>query len=56
MREYLKALDKQNKNNRVIVAQFAQERAIANTPHSPRSTDTLPQSEQNVNTKNICQQ
>ncbi len=37
-----------NKNNRVIVAQFAQERAIANTPHSPRSNDTVPQTKPSV--------
>ena len=32
-----------NKKNRVIVAQFASKEAIANTPHSPRITNSIPQ-------------
>ena len=33
-----------NKNNRVIVAQFTSKEAIANTPHSPRFNNSIPQS------------
>ena len=33
-----------NKKNRVTVAQFASKEAIANTPHSPRFEDSIPQS------------
>ena len=50
MPEYLKVLDKQNKNNRVTAAKH-QAMDVSTAPHSPRSTDTLSQSEQNVNTK-----
>ncbi len=33
----------ENKKDQVIAAQFAQKRAIAHTPHSPRSNNTVPQ-------------
>lgn len=42
MAEYLKALDKQNKKNRVIAAQH-QALDVATSPHSPRSSNTLSQ-------------
>ncbi len=38
-----------NKKNRVIVAQFASKEAIANTPHSPRFTNSIPHFEDSVN-------
>ena len=38
-----------NKKNRVIVAQFASKEAIANTPHSPRFTNSIPQPDDSVN-------
>ena len=37
------------KKNRVIVAQFASKEAIANTPHSPRFSNIISDSSQNVN-------
>ena len=40
------------KKNRVIVAQFASKEAIANTPHSPRFMDSMPQSSTSVKHKN----
>lgn len=38
-----------NKKNRVIVAQFASNEAIANTPHSPRFNNSIPHSDKFVN-------
>ena len=38
-----------NKNNRVIVAQFASKEAIASTPHSPRFNNSIPQNPEKVN-------
>lgn len=38
-----------NKKNRVTAAQFASQEAIANTPHSPRSTISISNSDQIVN-------
>lgn len=38
-----------NKKNRVTAAQFASQEAIANTPHSPRSTIIISNSDQIVN-------
>ena len=50
-KEYLEKLDVDFiKKNRVTVAQFAQEGAIANTPHSPRSNSTISQQNNNDNT------
>ena len=40
-----------NKKNRVTVAQFASDEAIANTPRSPQFTDIISQDEENVNNK-----
>ena len=37
-----------NKKNRVTVAQFASSEAIANTPHSPRFNNTIPQESSSV--------
>ncbi len=39
-----------NKKNRVTVAQFASKEAIANTPRSPRFKNSIPQSDDYVNT------
>ena len=39
-----------NKKNRVTVAQFASQEAIANTPRSPQFDDIIPQSSGSVNT------
>ncbi len=48
--EKFSALDVEyNKRNRVIVAQFASKEAIASTPHSPRSINSVPQNPPNVN-------
>lgn len=41
-----------NKKNRVTVAQFASNEAIANTPHSPQFDDRIPQEFSSVK-KNI---
>ncbi len=41
-----------NKKNRVIVAQFASKKAIANTPHSPQFDDTIPRKIESVKNEN----
>ncbi|MBR6208144.1 MAG: hypothetical protein IKQ69_04020 [Oscillospiraceae bacterium] len=49
----LGALDiTENKNNRVIAAQFTSKEVIANTPHSPRSDDSITQSSKKSNPQN----
>ena len=51
--EMLNALDvEKNKNNRVIAAQFVSQETIANTPHSPRSNNSIAQNAENVNSEN----
>lgn len=48
---YEVALDVEfNKKNRVTVAQFASDEAIANTPRSPRFDNIIPQTAEFVNT------
>ena len=42
-----------NKKNRVTVAQFASDEAIANTPRSPRINDSISQKDDSVNTPQI---
>ena len=41
----------QNKASRVIVAQFASSKAIANTPHSPRLNNSIPQNAEKSTSK-----
>lgn len=51
--EMLNALDvEKNKNNRVIAAQFVSQETIANTPHSPRSDNSIAQNGADVNSEN----
>ena len=38
-----------NKKNRVTAAQFASDKAIANTPRSPRSDNSIPETEEKSN-------